>query len=109
MLILDRSREFGVLRAIGARSSQIRGMIAAEAITIGALSAILGALLGVLLEILLVFVINKHFFGWSVTLALPLGLYLSTIVGTIALSWIAGSLPGSRFAKRLDAHELRYE
>jgi ABC-type lipoprotein release transport system permease subunit len=45
---LERTRELGVLMALGMSTRQVRAMIAAEALTLGALGTLIGAALGLL-------------------------------------------------------------
>ena len=54
-LVLDRRREFGLLRYLGASTAQIRGMILTEAAFLGLLAAMLGLALGLALSLLLIF------------------------------------------------------
>jgi len=49
MSVLERTREFGVLRALGTRSRQIVGEILAEAFWIATISVLVGSTLGLLL------------------------------------------------------------
>ncbi len=65
-LVLDRRRELGLLRYLGASAAQIRGMILTEAGVAGLLAAVLGLALGLALSLLLIFVVNKQSFGWTI-------------------------------------------
>ena len=65
-LVLDRRRELGLLRYLGASTGQIRGMILTEAAFLGLFAAILGLALGFALSLLLIFVVNKQSFGWTI-------------------------------------------
>ncbi|MBV9508080.1 MAG: FtsX-like permease family protein, partial [Acidobacteriia bacterium] len=62
-LVLDRRRELGLLRYLGASTRQVRAMILIEAAFLGLLAAILGLALGFALSLLLIFVVNKQSFG----------------------------------------------
>lgn len=46
MSVMERSREFGILMALGTRPGQIRGMVLAETCVMGGISVLLGILLG---------------------------------------------------------------
>ena len=72
-LVSERSREIGVLRAIGASRRQIQGMVLVESALIGLLASILGMVAGLALSLVLTFVINKAFFGWTIQLASTMG------------------------------------
>ncbi len=107
-LVLDRRREFGMLRYLGAATSQIRRMILVEAGLLGLFALLLGAGLGLVLSRLLIFVINKQSFGWTIQFHFP-GLALG---GAMLLIWavtvVAGLYP-ARVATRLKPIEVIHE
>src|ERR1019366_1495292 len=70
-IVIDRRREFGLLRILGATTSQIRKLILVEAGLIGILANIAGLALGFLLSLVLIFVINKQSFGWTIQFHWP--------------------------------------
>lgn len=109
MLTLERSREFGVLRAIGAKMKFIIKMMITEALLLGAAAFAGGVVVGLALAVILVFVINKFFFGWSVAFELSPLVFMTTGVGVLALSFFAGLFPGLQMSRSLDAKVLRYE
>lgn len=109
MLMLERKREFSVLRAIGASRFSISMMAGYESFFLGFL-ALCGALvLGFLLSLILVFVINQFFFGWSVRFVLPVGMLFSTSTLVLCMSVICGVFPGFVAAKKIDIGSLNYE
>ena len=100
-LVLDRRRELGLLRYLGASTAQVRGMILTEAGLLGALAILLGLALGFALSLLLIFVVNKQSFGWTIQFHLPWVL----LGGALALVWLVTVLAGiypARMATRLD-------
>src|SRR5260221_12889917 len=58
-LVIDRRREIGLLRYLGASSRQVGKLILIEAGLLGALANLSGAVLGFFLSLILIFVINK--------------------------------------------------
>jgi len=58
-IVIDRRREFGLLRIMGATTAQMRKLILVEAGLIGVLANIAGLALGIVLSLVLIFVINK--------------------------------------------------
>ena len=66
--ILERQREIGTLRAIGASKGQIQGMVLWESGYLASLGALLGLGGGLALSVLLIKVINKQSFGWTIQL-----------------------------------------
>ena len=107
-LVLDRRRELGLLRYLGASAGQVRGMILAEAAFLGLLAALLGLALGFALSLLLVFVVNKQSFGWTIQFHPPGGL----LAGALLLVWCAtvvAALYPARVAARLNPIDVIHE
>jgi putative ABC transport system permease protein len=100
-VVLDRRRELGMLRYLGASARQVRGMILSEAALLGILASAAGVALGFALSLLLVFVVNKQSFGWTIQFHPP-NLLLG---GALALVWgvtvLAGLYP-ARVAARMN-------
>jgi putative ABC transport system permease protein len=107
-VVLDRRRELGMLRYLGASAGQIRGMILAEAALIGLLASVLGTALGFALSLVLIFVVNKQSFGWTIQFHPPGAL----LGGAILLIWCVTVLAGlypARVAARLNPIEVIHE
>ena len=109
MLIAERKREFAVLFAVGASQRQLIRLVLVEATLLGIFSSVCGALLGVALQALLVFVVNRFFFGWSITLSPAYDLYLATTLLVVVASAAVALLPARRNAGTLNSEALRYE
>jgi putative ABC transport system permease protein len=107
-LVLDRRRELGLLRYLGASTVQVRRMVLTEAALLGILALILGLALGLALSLLLVFVVNKQSFGWTIQFHppyLPLG-------AALALVWcvtVLAALYPAQVATRLNPLEIHDE
>ena len=107
-MVLDRRREFGLLRYLGARPTQVRRMILLEAGFIGVAAILLGLALGFVLSLVLIYVINKQSFGWTIQFHPPLAL----LAGASALVWVATVAAGiypARAAARLNPIEVIHE
>ena len=89
-LVIDRRRELGLLRFLGAAVPQIRKLILVEAGLLGLLANLAGLVLGVVLSLLLVFVINKQSFGWTIQFHWP----VAVLVGAITVVYVATVLAG---------------
>ena len=107
-LIIDRRREIGLLRFLGAATSQIRGIILFEAAFIGLFSQILGVISGGLVSLVLIFVINKQSFGWTIEFHTPVLALLSALAFVFIATVIAGLYP-ARIATRLNPIEVMHE
>jgi putative ABC transport system permease protein len=107
-IVMDRRREFGVLRFLGATSAQIRKMILVEAGLIGLLANAVGLALGYVLSLVLVYVINKQSFGWTIQFHWPVAVLLGSLSVVYAATVLAGLHP-ARMAVRLDPIEVVHE
>jgi putative ABC transport system permease protein len=107
-IVMDRRREFGVLRYLGATTVQIRKLILVEAGLIGLLANILGLVLGYVLSLVLVYVINKQSFGWTIQFHWPVAVLLGSLTVVYVATVLAGLYP-ARLAVRLDPMEVVHE
>jgi putative ABC transport system permease protein len=111
MAVMERTREIGVMKAIGARKISIAMMFTIEAALIGLFGGLIGLGLGLGLSEILDIISHKTFLSAFETL--DLSNYTSLLalgpVISIVVSTIAGIYPAVR-ASRLDPVEaLRYE
>lgn len=107
-IVIDRRREFGLLRFIGASMSQVRKLILVEAGIIGILSNVAGIILGVALSLVLIFVINKQSFGWTIQFHWPVAILLGGLTVVYVATVLAGLYP-ARIAQRLNPIEVVHE
>jgi putative ABC transport system permease protein len=93
--VFERTREIGLLRAVGMQRRQVRGMIRSEAVILSIFGAILGIIIGTALGIALVQSLKP---GISVVVvpgsSLVIFLILSGLLGLLAATW-----PSRRAAK----------
>jgi len=109
ILATERTREIGVLRAIGASRPQILGFFLGESALIGSASALCGLMSGAVLAMVLTWVVNKAFFGWSISLTYPLAALLPTPLWIIAASVIAAFYPAWAASRTPPAAAVRFE
>jgi putative ABC transport system permease protein len=107
-LVVDRRREFGLLRFLGAATSQIRKLILVEAGLIGILASIVGLALGMALSVILIYVINKQSFGWTIQFHWPPAILAGSLLGIFIATILAGLYP-ARIAVRLNPIEVVHE
>lgn len=107
-IVIDRRREFGLLRILGATSVQTRKLILVEAGLIGILANIAGLALGIALSLILIFVINKQSFGWTIQFHWPIAVLLAALSIVYAATVLAGLYP-ARIAQRLNPIEVVHE
>jgi len=113
MAILERRREIGVLKALGATDSDVQQLFFVEAGVMGFLGGILGVALGWLLGHALTLGTNvylRHQNLNSIELSsVPWWLVVSGLVFAVLVSLGAGLYPASRAAKLNPVDALRYE
>ena len=107
-LVIDRRREFGLLRFLGGAASQVRRVILFEAGLLGLLANAAGVILGFFLSLLLIYVINKQSFGWTIQFHLPVTVLLGALSAVYVATVIAGLYP-ARIAARLVPIEVIHE
>ncbi len=98
---VERRRAFGLLRAIGASGSQIRGATRLEAVMAGLVGTAGAVAAGAAFAYLLLGVINPQSFGWTVALSVPAGRLVTASALVFAASVLAGIVPG-RIAAAVD-------
>src|SRR6266478_4042367 len=104
-LVIDRRRELGLLRFLGAASGQIRKLILVEAGLLGLLANLAGIVLGFALSLILIYVINKQSFGWTIRFHWPVGILLGALTMVYVATVLAGLYP-ARVAVRLNPLEV---
>ena len=107
-LVLDRRREIGLIRYLGAATGQVRRMILMEAGLLGLLAGSLGLGLGMALSLVLIYVVNKQSFGWTIQFHPPALLLAGALLLVWAVTVLAGVYP-ARFAARLEPAEVIHE
>jgi putative ABC transport system permease protein len=107
--VLERTREIGVLRAIGAPNSGVAWVFILESVIIGVLSWSLGSLLGFPLGKLLSDAVGTTMLGSPLTFSFSMSGMWLWLVMVVVLSALASFLP-ARNASRLTVREvLAYE
>jgi putative ABC transport system permease protein len=107
-LVIDRRRELGLLRFLGASAGQVRKQILVEAGLLGLLASFVGLALGFALSLILIYVINKQSFGWTIRFHWPVAVLLGAISVVYAATVLAGLYP-AQVAVRLNPLEAVHE
>ena len=105
--VVERTREIGVLKAIGARRKDIKRIFTAEAFLIGALSGTIGIIIAFILGFIVNEITIKMFEIPVVSIS-----YIYVILGiavSIIISTIAGVYPASKASKLDPIESLRHE
>ncbi len=106
--VLERKKEIGILRAIGASKSDVSRIFNAETIIEGLASGILGVGVTALVCIP-VSAIVYGLFGVPNVASLPLGAALILVAISVFLTFIAGLLPASSASRKDPVEALRSE
>jgi len=113
MSILERTREIGLMRAVGAKRSTISRLFTFESSMLGLMGGSVGILIGYALTLIGNPLINKQLKGNSIQssniLSLPPWLIVSVILGTTVIGMLAGLGPARKAAKLDPVEALRYE
>lgn len=107
-LVIDRKREFSVLRFLGASGPQIRKLILVESGLLGLLAVLVGSVVGALLSLILIYVINVQSFGWTIQFHWPVALLVSAL-GLVYVSSVLAGLYPAQVAARLNPIEAVHE
>jgi putative ABC transport system permease protein len=107
--VVERTREFGMMRAVGAHRSRLFGIVMLEGAVIAILGLLLAACTGIALGVFWVEVQFPAVLGWKLELHFPTLFAAAMGIATVLLC-IAGSVLPSRRAARLSVPAaLRYE
>lgn len=113
MAVLERTREIGVMKAVGAEDGDIRRLFLAESAVIGAVGGALGLLFAWILGRLVNAGANVYFqsqgFAPENLFVIPLWLIAASIVFSILVSVGAGLYPASRAARIDPTRALRHD
>jgi putative ABC transport system permease protein len=113
MAILERTREIGVMRAVGAKRSTVRMLFTLEASLLGFLGGVVGVAAGYGLTRIANVVVNKQLASQNVQahniIGLPLWLILAVVGITTVIGMLAGLYPAARAARLDPVDALRYE
>jgi putative ABC transport system permease protein len=96
--VLERTREIGMMRAVGMTRVQLIRMILQESCILGALGAVAAILLGSWLAWLWVTHTQAHILGWIVAFHFPWSAILTTLGAGIGVALLAGFFPARRAA-----------
>jgi putative ABC transport system permease protein len=113
MSILERTREIGIMKAIGGSDGDIRRIFLIEASAIGLFGGVAGVVLGWIVGRIINFAANVYIQNQGGTpgnlFSLPLWLIGGAIGFSVTISLIAGSYPAARAARLDPIRALRHD
>jgi len=107
MSVLERTREIGILRSIGARARDIRRIFGAETVALALAGWLIGVPVGYLLERFLVWMV-REVADVNLTLAFPPWNLALALAGTILLALLITLVPIRRAVRLRPGAALRY-
>jgi putative ABC transport system permease protein len=107
--VLDRVREIGLLRALGATRRQIVRSVVIESAIVGLAGAVAGVAAGSMLGVMVVRDLLTNIFGISGFYAYPAVATAFVLVITVALAATAGLVPGRRAGRIAITEALGWE
>jgi len=103
LTVFERTREIGMLRAVGTTRWQVRAMVTLESVVTTLMGAAVGIVLGIVLAALLIYRVD------FLTLAWPIGSLVMFAIVAVIVGIIAAVLPARRAAHLNVLEALHYE
>ena len=107
MTILERTRELGMLRALGSTRAMIARSVMAEALILGLLGSVLGVLFGYVMAKGLVYLFGRAFLFKITTLVLSPFALVSAIAVGVAVTVLAALYPALRAGRVSPVEAMR--
>ncbi len=112
MSVQERTREIGLMKAMGMSNGRVFTLFSLEAVFIGFLGSVIGALvaigLGSVLSVTLADTVLSALPGLQILLFTP-GNVIGVIVIIMLIAFLSGVLPARRAARQDPIESLRYE
>ncbi|MBR3988417.1 MAG: ABC transporter ATP-binding protein/permease [Clostridia bacterium] len=107
--VLERTKEIGVLRSMGASKRNISNIFTAETLIIGLVSGLIGVGLTILLNMPINAILDLLLTDVTITASLPMGAGIILVLISMLLTFIAGLIPSKMAAKKDPVEALRTE
>jgi putative ABC transport system permease protein len=107
--VLDRTREIGLLRAVGAARPHVLRLFVGEAAFMGLSGGLLGVLAGTVLGLIVTVTVGEQTTGWSFPYLFPTGVALQMSLAATLCAAVAGLYPARRAASLDVVEALAYE
>jgi putative ABC transport system permease protein len=108
-LQFERTRQLGILRAIGITSSQLTVLIISETGLMGLIAGLLAIPVGFIVAYVLIFVVYQRSFGWTMAFYFDSAVLCQGLALAFIAALLAGVFPAMKMAKTKPAEALRTE
>jgi putative ABC transport system permease protein len=108
-LQFERTRQLGILRAIGITSSQLTVLIISETGLMGLIAGLLAVPVGFIVAYVLIFVVYQRSFGWTLAYYFDSGVVFQGLALAFVAALLAGVFPAVKMAQTKPAEALRTE
>jgi len=108
-LQFERTRQLGILRAIGITSGQLTVLITGETALMGLVAGLIAVPVGYIVAYMLIFVIYQRSFGWTMAFHFNPGVIYQGLALALIAAALAGILPALKMAQTKPAEALRSE
>jgi len=105
LAVFERTREIGLVRAIGMSRGQVRATVRFESI----ITSIIGAIMGIVVGVLFAWVVTTRFAGQGITFSVPGVQLVVFLVLAVVVGVIAAILPARRAARIDILQAIHYE
>ncbi len=106
--VVERTKEIGILRSVGARKKDIKLLFIAETFMIGLAAGLAGIIITYLISLVINLIVSAVFAIGTIA-ALPVWQALIMVVVSVALTLISGLIPAAAAAKKDLVVALRTE
>jgi len=103
LTIYERTRELGMLRAVGMTRWQVRWMVSLESIVTALIGAVIGIVLGIVLSVLMIIRVDFLVLSW------PIGSLIVFALVAVVAGMVAAIFPARRAARLNVLEALQYE
>jgi len=107
--VLERTREIGVMKAIGARNKDVLALFLIESGLLGISGGTIGIIIGVIISKSVETFANLTFGEGTINTAFPIYLIAGTMLFSLIVGTISGTMPAKRAANLKPVEALRYE